>query len=183
MEKFDSPVRSNILQMRSLRDAQNGSKACNDADPRPTLRNRVHRIYLTAPLDAQTWTESANWAIIASLTSSSGSSIRGCNGSACPCRQPPTGHRPFTTRPSIKSLPNGPMMGRSGRRSSPVCGISQPSSSSISACSMATGPTPWPKKGRWHRLFRPQAPKGRESHRHHRQPWLRFSSRPCGSCE
>src|SRR6266487_2451556 len=57
MEKFDSPVRGNILQMRSLRDEHNGSKACNDADPRPTLRNRVHRIYLTAPLDAQTGTE------------------------------------------------------------------------------------------------------------------------------
>src|SRR5439155_16681497 len=50
MEKFDSPVRGNILQMRSLRDEHNGSKACNDADPRPALRNRVHRIYLTAPL-------------------------------------------------------------------------------------------------------------------------------------
>src|SRR6266446_2568965 len=57
MERFDSPVRGNILQMRSLRDEHNGSKACNDADPRPTLRNRVHRIYLTAPLDAQTGTE------------------------------------------------------------------------------------------------------------------------------
>ena len=57
MEKFDSPVRGNILQMRSLRNEHNGSTACNDADPRPTLRNRVHRIYLTAPLDAQTWTE------------------------------------------------------------------------------------------------------------------------------
>ena len=29
----------------------------------------------------------------------------------------------------------------------PVYGISRPRSISISACSMATGPTPWPKKG------------------------------------
>ena len=63
------------------------------------------------------------------------------------------------------------------------CGISRPRSSSISACSMATGPTPWPRKGRWHRLFRPQAPKGRESHRHHRQLWLRLSARPRGACQ
>jgi hypothetical protein len=40
--------------------------------------------------------------------------------------------------------------GRSGRRLWPVCGISRPSNSSISACSMATAPTPWPKKGGWH---------------------------------
>ena len=53
MEKFYSPVRGPIPHMRSLRDEQNGSKACNDADPRPTLRNRVHHIYLAAPLDAQ----------------------------------------------------------------------------------------------------------------------------------
>ena len=38
------------------------------------------------------------------------------------------------------------------------------------------------KKGRWHRLFRPQAPKGREGHRHHRQSWLRPRACPCGSC-
>src|SRR5215475_2826049 len=38
MEKFDSPGRGNILHMRFLRDEHNGSKACNDADPRPTLR-------------------------------------------------------------------------------------------------------------------------------------------------
>ena len=50
--------------------------------------------------------------------------------------------------------------GRSGRRLWRVCGLWQQSNSSISACSMATESTPWPKKGRWHRLFRPQAPKG-----------------------
>ena len=57
MEKFDSPVRSNILPMRSLREEHSGSTACHDADPRPTLRNRGHRIYLTAPLQAQAWTK------------------------------------------------------------------------------------------------------------------------------
>src|SRR5438128_320894 len=36
-------------------------------------------------------------------------------------------------------------------------------------------------KGGGHRLFWPQAPKGRESHRHHRQPWVCLSSRPSGS--
>src|SRR3712207_7432 len=42
MEKPDSLVRGHILHMRSLRDEPNGSPACNDADPRPTLRERVH---------------------------------------------------------------------------------------------------------------------------------------------
>jgi hypothetical protein len=45
MKQFDSPVRGNMLHMRSLRDEHNGSKACNDADPRPTRRNRV-RVWL-----------------------------------------------------------------------------------------------------------------------------------------
>ena len=98
-----------------------------------------------------------------------------------PIPHDPKANRPFTTRPSTKSLPNGPMMGRSGRRLWPVCGISRPRSSSISACSMATGPTPWPKKGRWHWLFGAQTPEGREGHRHHRQSWLRLSARPRGS--
>ena len=40
--------------MRPLRDEHNESKACHDTDPRPTLRNRGHRIDLPAPLDAQT---------------------------------------------------------------------------------------------------------------------------------
>ena len=86
--------------------------------------------------------------------------------------QTPMGSRPSTTRRSTKSLPNGRMMGRSGRRLSPVCGILRSRSSSISACSMATGPTPWPKKGRWHWLLRPQARERGEGHRHDRQPWL-----------
>src|SRR4030095_5529186 len=57
------------------------------------------------------------------------------------------GNRPSTTRPSTKSLPDGPMMGRSGRRLWPVCGISRSRSSSMSACSMAAGTTPRQKRG------------------------------------
>src|SRR5262245_47290977 len=57
MRQCDSLVRSMMLHMRPLRDEHNGSKACNDAYPCPTLRNRVHHIYLPAPLDAQAWSE------------------------------------------------------------------------------------------------------------------------------
>ena len=124
---------------------------------------------------------SANWAITASLTSSCGCSTPGCSGSVCPCRTTPRASRPFTIRLSTKSLPDGPMMGRFGRRLWPVCGISRPRSNSISACSMATGPTPWPKKGGWHWVFGAQTREGRESHRDHRQSWLRLSARPRGA--
>ena len=155
--------------------------ACNDADSCPTLRTGVRRHLSCRTSRCPSGDRSANWAIIASLTSSCGCSTPGCSGSACPCRQTPRANRPSTTRPSTKSLPNGPMMGRSGRRLWPVCGISRPRSTSTSACSMATGPTPWPKKGRWHWLLGPQTPEGRESHRHHRQSWLRLSACPRGS--
>ncbi len=90
----------------------------------------------------------------------------------------PRASRLSTTRPSTKSLPHGPMMGRSGRRSSPVWPISPPRSTSMSACFMATGPTPWPKKGRWDWLLGLQTPEGRKNHRDHGQPWLCLSSRP-----
>ena len=46
---------------------------------------------------------------------------------------------------------------------------------------MATGPTPWPKKGRWHWLLGVQTPEGREGHCHHRQSWLRLSACPRGA--
>ena len=124
---------------------------------------------------------SANWASIASFISSYGCSTRGCNGRACPYHKTPTASRPSTIRPSTKSLPNGRMTGRSGRRSSPVCGISRPRSNSISPCSMATGPTPWPKKGRWDWLLWPQTSEGRQGHCHHRQSWLCVSACPSGS--
>ena len=127
--------------------------------------------------------QSANWAIIGSLTSSSGCSTQECNGSACLCQQTPMGNRPFTTRPSTKSLRSGPMMDRSGRRLWPACGIWRPHNSSIPVCSMATGPTPWPKKGRWYWLLGPQTPERRQGHRYYRQPWLRLSPCPCGSCQ
>ncbi len=57
MEQLDSQMRIHILYKRFLRDEHNGSKARNDANPRPTLRNGVHRIYLAAPHDAQTGPE------------------------------------------------------------------------------------------------------------------------------
>jgi hypothetical protein len=52
-----SALRADSSSWRSLREEYNGSKACNDADPCPTLRNRVQRIYLATPLDAQVGTE------------------------------------------------------------------------------------------------------------------------------
>ncbi len=57
MKQLDSPVRINVLHMRPLPDEHTGTKACNDADSRPTLRHGVHHISLPAPLDAQAWAE------------------------------------------------------------------------------------------------------------------------------
>ncbi len=57
MEKFDAHVHGNILPLRSLRDEPIGNKACNDAAPYATVRPRVHRIYLAAPLKAQAGAE------------------------------------------------------------------------------------------------------------------------------
>jgi hypothetical protein len=69
-------------------------------------------------------------------------------GRAYRCHQPPLGHRPFTTRPSPPSWPNGPRLGRSGTRSWPVWPLSlQPRTSPSLSC-MATGPPPWPTQGR-----------------------------------
>ena len=47
------PMRITLLHMRPLYHEHHGIKACNDANSRPTLRTRVHRIYLATPLDAQ----------------------------------------------------------------------------------------------------------------------------------
>ena len=52
-----------------------------------------------------------------------------------------------------------------------------------SVCSMATGPTPWPKKGRWHWLLGPQARERGEGHRHDRQQWLCVGSPARGPCQ
>ena len=153
--------------MRPLPDEHCCPKACNDADPGPTLRTGVRGIYLTAPLDAQARPKVQTGLLFESLTSSCGCSTPGCSGSVCPCRTTPRASRPFTIRLSTKSLPDGPMMGRSGRRLWPVCGIWRQRSTSTPACSMATGPTPWPKKGRWHWLLGVQTPEGREGHCHH----------------
>src|SRR5882672_183273 len=64
------------------------------------------------------------------------------------------------------------MMDRSGRRASRVGGILRQSNTSTPVCSMATGPTPWPKKGGWHWLLRLQTPKRGEGHRHDRPEGL-----------
>src|SRR2546426_10471978 len=55
MKPCDSPGRGNMLHMRPLRDEYHGRNACNDAEPCPTLRNRVHRMSLPTPLHAHTW--------------------------------------------------------------------------------------------------------------------------------
>src|SRR5207249_1548446 len=39
--------------LRPLHDEHHGTKACNDANPCPTLQTGVRDIYLAAPLDAQ----------------------------------------------------------------------------------------------------------------------------------
>ena len=100
-----------------------------------------------------------------------------------PCRQTPMGNRPSTPPPSIEPLPHGPMRGRSGRPSSPVCSIWQQRTILTPVCCMATGPTPSPKKGGWHRVLGVQTPEGGEGHRHHGQPWLCLGSPPRGSRE
>src|SRR6266446_711743 len=90
---------------------------------------------------------SANWAIIASSTSSYGSCTPECNGNACRYRTTPMESRPSTTRPSTKSSPGGPMMAHLSTPSSPVWGIWRTRITLISACCMAMGRTRWPKKG------------------------------------
>jgi transposase len=48
MKQFDFPVCIAIPHMRPLHDEHHGTKACNDADSRPTLRNGVHHMYFPA---------------------------------------------------------------------------------------------------------------------------------------
>jgi hypothetical protein len=54
---------------------------------------------------------------------------------------------------------------------------------SIPACSMATGATRWPQKGRWPRGLGLQPPEGRAGHCHHRPSGLRVSPCPCSACQ
>jgi len=63
MKQFGFSVRIIIPHMRPLQNEHSSTKACNDADSRPTLRTGVHRMYLAAPLDAQALAKVANWAI------------------------------------------------------------------------------------------------------------------------
>src|ERR671922_2137896 len=53
MQQFDFPVPSALPHMRPFPDEYNSRKACNDADPCATVRQRVHCIYLAPPLNAQ----------------------------------------------------------------------------------------------------------------------------------
>src|SRR5262245_23065568 len=93
-----------------------------------------------------------------------------------PVPHEPDGTPRFITRPSTKSLRNGRMMAHSGGRLWPVCGIWRQRNSSTSACSMATGPIPWPKKGGWYRVLRVQTSERGEDHRHYGEPRLCLSS-------
>ena len=176
LQKYDHPPSHYVMTLFSAQNLSdsNFSEAANcPKTSSPHLSCRTSR--------CPSADQSANWAIIVSLTSSCGCSTRGCSGSACPYHKTLPANRPCITRPSTRSLPDGRMMARSGRRLWPVCGISRARSSSISACSMATGPTRWRKRGRWHWLLGPQTSDGGESHRHHRQSWLRLSAGPRGS--
>jgi hypothetical protein len=62
-----------------------------------------------------------------------------------------------------------------------VGGISQQSHSSISACSTATAPTPWPKKGGGHWVLRGYTPDGGQRQRDPRQHWVCLSACARGS--
>jgi len=93
-----------------------------------------------------------------------------------PVPKDPHGKPAIHYTPSTKSSPDGSMTAHSGRRSSRACGILRPHNTSTLVCSTATGPTRWPKKGRWDWLLRLQAPEGRESHRHHGQQRLCVSA-------
>jgi signal transduction histidine kinase len=77
--------------------------------------------------------------------------------------------RQSTTQLSTEPLRNGPMMIRFSRRLWPAWLISQRKSTSTSVCSMATGPTPSPRKGGWHWLLWLQTSQGREGYRHYRK--------------
>ena len=117
LEKPDSGGRVHTLHTRPVKPW------AHEQNPRQPRRFPSNSLNRSSPhLSSRTSPcpsvgRSANWVITASSTSSCGCSTRGCSGSACPCRQTPRGNRPFTIRPSTKSLPNGLMMGRSGRRS------------------------------------------------------------------
>jgi hypothetical protein len=176
MKQFNFPVCIAIPHMRPLHDEHHGTKACNDADSRPTLRNGVHRMYLPAPHNAQAGPEVQTGLSSYLYSDLVGALHRDAVEVLTCAHHTSMASPPSTTRPSTESSRNGPMMGRSGRRSSPVWRISRPRSTSTSVCSMAMGPTPWPKKGGWYWLLWVQTSERGEGHRHYRQPWLCVSS-------
>jgi len=61
MKQLDFPVRIIIPHIRPLQNEHHGTKACNDADSRRTLRTSVHRIYLAASLYPTFRIESLIW--------------------------------------------------------------------------------------------------------------------------
>src|SRR4029450_4760282 len=108
-----------MLHMRSLPDKYTGTQACNDADSRPTLRAGGHGISLPAPLHAQAGTAVQN-RLSSCLASHLVGPVYGYAMEVLAHRKTLMGNRPFTIRPSPKSLLDGPMVGRSGRPLSPA---------------------------------------------------------------
>jgi len=166
--------------MRRLHAEHHRTQACNEADSPSNSPHRSSRPFSSRTSRCPRGDRRANWALTASSTSCCECGIRGCRGNACLCRQTRTGHRPCTLHPCPQALRHGPMMGHCGRPVGRVSGLARSSSRALSACSRATGPTPWPHKGRGHRLRGPQARARREGHRHDRHPWLRVRSPPRG---
>ena len=174
-------MRITLLHIRPLSHEHHGTKACNDAHARPTLRPRSAPPFSGPTSRCPGGDRSATWAMSASLPSSCGGAPPGCTGSAGLCHPRRRAPRPCTTRPSTKAWPHGRMMARSGRRVGPVCGISRLRSRSLSAYSRAMGSTPWPQRRRWHGLLGIPTPEGRDGHCHHRHPGLGVSARPRGA--
>jgi len=101
-----------------------------------------------------------------------GGSPPGGRGRAGPCRTTPRASRPCTTRAGPKAWPHGRRRARCGRRAWPGGSLARWSRRGLAAGSMATGPTPWPNKGRGPGLLGPQPPERRPGQRDDRSPWL-----------
>src|SRR5262245_35366393 len=136
MEKCNSLVHGHILHMRSLRDEPNGSTTCNDADPCPTLRTRVHRLSLTASLDAQTGTQ-VHTGLSSRLSPHLMAPVYGHAMAvlACPDRcAGPTGHSPHDGLQSLCPM---------GRCWVPLAGVCGACAASCCGATPRPEPTPW----------------------------------------
>ena len=91
---------------------------------------------------------SANWALTASLTSSCGVLYTGMQWKCLPVPHDAQGKPAIHSTTIYKVFARWADDGSLWQAFVAVCGISRQRSSSISPCCMATGPTPWPKKGR-----------------------------------